>query len=91
MYAYEAPKFSNLLFGDSRVPITKDFVQQSQDILKALKDNIQQIQNQQKRYADQNRTECSFEVEDMVYLRLQTYRQSTLKRIETKKLQPRYC
>ncbi|XP_059070502.1 uncharacterized protein LOC131860144 [Cryptomeria japonica] len=64
--------------------------QKAWDILKALKDNFQIAQNQQKLYSDQKRIERLFEVGDMVYLRLQPFRQSTLKKSGAEKLKPRF-
>ena len=58
--------------------------------MKALKDNITKAQNQQKQYADQKRTEQTFDVGDMIYLMLQPYRQSTFKKSGAEKLKPRY-
>lgn len=54
----------------------------------SLKENPWMAQDQQKRFFDQNWTEREFEVGDMVYLRLQPYRQSSLKKRWTKKLWP---
>jgi hypothetical protein len=51
----------------------KDWIQESQDILKTLKDNLEMARNQQKMYADRHRVERNFEVGDLVYLRLQPY------------------
>ncbi len=90
LYSYEAPSFMDLVLGDSRVPKEKHFLQDSQDILRVLKKNIQQAQNQQKLYGDQHWIERSFEVGDMVYLRLQPYRQSSLKKSGPEKLKPRF-
>lgn len=90
LYGYEAPNFMDLLFGDSRVPTTKDLLQESQDIMKSLKENLQQAQNQQKLYADQHQTEHNFEVGDMVYLTLQPYRESTLKKSGAEKLKAKF-
>ena len=73
MYGYEALSFADLIFGESRAPKEKDWVQDSQDILKVLKKNLQAAQNQQKLYANRQRVERSFEVGDLVYLRLQPY------------------
>ena len=50
------------------------------DILKVLKENLQAAQNQRKLYVDRHRVEHSFEVGDLVYLRLLPYRQSSLKK-----------
>ena len=58
--------------------------------MRALHENIWKPQNQQKQYADQKRLEYFFEVGDMVYLMLQPYRQSTLKKSGAEKLKPRY-
>ena len=63
-----------MTFGDSRAPKAKDWIQDSQDILKVLKENLRTTQNQQKMYADKHRIEQIFEVGDLVYLRLQPYR-----------------
>ena len=41
-------------------------------------------------YIDQRRIEQSFEVGDLVYLRLQPYRQSALKQKGDEKLKPRF-
>lgn len=66
LYGYEPPKFIDLLLENSKLPTIVDFLQQHQDILKSLRENLQQAQNQQKRYADQNQTERNFEVDDTV-------------------------
>jgi hypothetical protein len=60
------------------------------DILRVLKENLQVAQNQQKMYADRHRVERNFEVGDLVFLRLQPYRQSSLKKSGTEKLKPRF-
>ena len=90
LYGYEALSFVDTMFGDSRAPLAKDWIQGGQQILRALKDNRQTTQNRQKLYADRQRIERSFEVGDMVYLRLQLYMQSTLKQKGVEKLKPRF-
>ena len=90
LYGYEAPSFLDLLLSDSRVPSAGGWLQESHDTMRALKENIAKAQNQQKQYADQKRTERHFEVGDMVYLMLQPYRQSTLRKSGSEKLKPRY-
>ena len=74
LYGYEALDYADLAFGDSMAPKAKDLIQDNQDILKILKENLQTAQNQQKLYANKHRVERSFEVGDLVYLRLQPYR-----------------
>ena len=47
-------------------------------------------QNRQKISADRHRIERSFEVGDLVFLRLQPYRQLSLKKSGAEKLKPRF-
>jgi hypothetical protein len=90
LYGYDAPSFVDLEFGDNRAPKAKDWIQESQDILKALKDNLQMTQNQQNLYADRHRVEHTFEVGDLVFLRLQPYRQSSLKKSGVENIKPHF-
>ena len=46
LYGYEALDYADVAFGDSRAPKAKDWIQDSQDILKILKENLQTAQNQ---------------------------------------------
>ena len=46
----------DFLLLDSRVPGVGDLLQESEDIVKALKYNITKAKNQQKQYTDQKRT-----------------------------------
>jgi hypothetical protein len=88
LYSYDPFSFEEIAFGDSRSPMVQDWVQQSQDILRELKDRLQWAQNQQEVQADKHRVERTFEVGDLVYLRLQPYRQAFIKRSAAEKLQP---
>ena len=74
LYGYDVSTFIDHIFGDSRAPKAKDWIEESQEILKVLRDNLQVAQNQQKQYADQHRMERQFQVNDLVYLRLQPYK-----------------
>ena len=79
LYGYDASTFIDHIFCDSRAPKAKDWIEESQEILKVLRDNLQVAQNQQKQYADQHRMERQIQVNDLVYLRLQPYKQTTIK------------
>jgi hypothetical protein len=87
LYNYDPLSFVEIAFGDNRSPMVQDWVQESQDILKELKDHLQKAQNQQKVQVDKHRLEHTFEVGDLVYLRLQPYRQASIKRSGEEKLQ----
>ena len=69
LYGYDASTFIDHIFGDSRAPKSKDWIEESQEILKPLKDNLQVSKNQQKQYAGQHRVERNFQVNELVYLR----------------------
>jgi hypothetical protein len=90
LYSYDPLSFVEIVFGDSRAPMVQDWIQQSQDILRELKDHLQRAQNQQKVQADKHRVERTFEVGDLVYLRLQPYRHASIKRSGAENLQPRF-
>jgi hypothetical protein len=80
LYNYDPLTFVEIVFGDSRAPMVHDWIQKSQDILRELKYHLHRAQNQQKIQADKHRVEHTFEVGDLVYLRLQPYRQASIKR-----------
>ena len=90
LYNYDSLTFVEIFFGDSRAPMTQDWIQQSQDILKEIKYHLQRVKNQQKVQADKHRVEHTFEVGDLVYLRLQPYKQASIKRSGVKNLQPHF-
>ena len=46
LYGYHALSFVDVMFGASKAPRAKDWIQESQDILRALKDNMATSQNQ---------------------------------------------
>jgi hypothetical protein len=87
LYSYDPLSFLEISFGESRASMVQDWIQQSQDILRELKDHLQRVQNQKKVQADKHRVDHTFEVGDLVYLRLQPYRQASIKRSRVEKLQ----
>jgi hypothetical protein len=82
----------DLVFMERRDPKEKDWIIESQEILKLLKENLQTVKNKQKISAGRHKIERSFEVGDLVFLGLQPYRHSSLKKSGAEKLKPRfYC
>eukprot|EP00253_Pinus_taeda_P020253 PITA_20253 len=61
LYGYHPLSFADVMFGDSKAPRAKVWIQESQDILRALKDNMATTQNQQKLYTDRGWVERQFE------------------------------
>jgi hypothetical protein len=68
LYGYNAPSFMETVFGDSGVLGGKYWVEESQRILWAVKEDLEAAQNQQNIYAERKRIESSFEVGDLVFL-----------------------
>jgi hypothetical protein len=54
LYSYDSLTFVEMVFGDSRAPMAKEWIQEIQDILRELKDHLQRAQNQHKLYADKH-------------------------------------
>jgi hypothetical protein len=90
LYGYDAPTLVDLVFGESRAPKANDWITENQEILKLLKENLQTTHNRQKVSVDRHRIEHIFEAGDLVFLRLQLYRQSSLKKSGVEKLKPRF-
>lgn len=58
--------------------------------LQILKTHLQDAQTRMKNYANAPRTEQSFEINDLVFLRLQPYRQTSIAARSFSKLSPRF-
>jgi hypothetical protein len=61
-----------------------------EDILRTLKENLVMAQNRMKQQANQGLSECQFAEGDQVFLRLQTYKQTSLKDEHFQKLAPKF-
>ena len=57
----------------------EDHIEHQQEVHQLLKDNLNLAQNRMKQQADQHHNERSFDVGDWVFLRLQPYKQISLK------------
>jgi hypothetical protein len=69
----------------------EDHIENQQQVLQFLKNNLTMAQNRMKQQVDQHRSERSFEVGDWVFLRLQPYKQMSLKKTKKdNKLSPKY-
>eukprot|EP00253_Pinus_taeda_P002763 PITA_02763 len=76
---------------NSKVQAVEHHIEHQQQVLQLLKDNLVLAQNRMKEQADQHRSERSFVVGDWVFLRLQTYKQMSLKQAKKdNKLSPKY-
>jgi hypothetical protein len=69
----------------------EDLIEHQQQVHQLLKDNLTMAHNCMKQQADQHHSERIFEVGEWVFLRLQPYKQMSLKQVEKdNKLSPKY-
>jgi hypothetical protein len=91
LYGYHPPSITSSLKEKSKVQVVEDHIEHQQQVLQILKDNLTMAHNHMKQQADQHRSERSFEVGDWVFLRLQPYKQMSLKQAKKdNKLSPKY-
>jgi hypothetical protein len=91
LYGYHPPSITSSLKEKSKVQAVEDHIENQQQVLQILKDNLTMAHNRMKQQADQHRSERSFEVGDWVFLRLQPYKQMSLKQAKKdNKLSPKY-
>jgi hypothetical protein len=91
LYGYHPPSITSSLKENSNVKEVKDQIENQQQILQILKDNLTMEHNPMKQQEDQDRSERSFEVGDWVFLRLQPYKQMSLKQAKKdNKISPKY-
>jgi hypothetical protein len=91
LYGYHPPSITSSLKKKSKVQAVEDHIENQQEVLQILKDNLTMAHNRMKQQEDQHRSERSFEVGDWVFLRLQPYKQMSLKKDKKdNKLSPKY-
>ena len=91
LYGYHPPSITSSLRENSKVQAVEDHIEHQQEFLQLLKDNLNLAQNRMKQQADQHRSERSFDIGDWVFLRLQPYKQMSLKQAKKdNKLSPKY-
>ncbi|KAH9297684.1 hypothetical protein KI387_029366, partial [Taxus chinensis] len=91
LYGYHPPSITSSLRGQPWVRAVEEHIQYQQEVLSSLKENLVMAQNHMKQQADQHRTKRHFEVGDWVFVRLQPYKQMSLKQQQKdNKLSPKY-
>ena len=91
LYGYHPPSIMSPLKEKVKVQAVEDHLEHQQHILQLLKDNLSIAQNRMKQQADQHRSEREFAIGDWVFLRLQPYKQLSLKQQKKdNKLAPKY-
>jgi hypothetical protein len=91
LYGYHPPSITSSLKEKYKVQAVEDHIENQQQVIQILKDNLTMAHNRMKQQADQHRSERSFEVGDWVFLRLEPYKQMSLKKAKKdNKLSPKY-
>ena len=90
LYGYHPPSITYSL-RDSKVQAMEEHMEHQEQVLQLLKDNLILAQNQMKQQEDQHHSEHSFNLREWVFLRLQPYKQMSLKKTKKdNKLSPQY-
>ncbi|GMI89932.1 hypothetical protein HRI_002662500 [Hibiscus trionum] len=76
--------------GESLVASVDRSLQHMETALNMLKFYLQRAQVIMKQHADRKRTECEYQIGDLVYLKLQPYRKQTVKKRVCQKLAPKW-
>jgi hypothetical protein len=91
IYGDHPPSITSLLKKTANVQVVEDHIGYQQEVLKLLKDNLVMAQNRMKQQVDQHLSERDFKVGDWEILKLQPYKQMSLKKKKNdNKLAPKY-
>jgi hypothetical protein len=90
LYGQKPPSVLSYLPGVSKVQSVDQTLTVREAILCTLKEKLVMAQNRMKQQANQGRYEHRFEEGDQVFLRLQPYKQNSLKAEHCQKLAPKF-
>jgi hypothetical protein len=90
LYQYTPDMIGESTLTPAMCPESRNLVMERDKHLEQLKQNLLQAQHRMKHYADKLRTERSFTVNDMVYLKIQPYRQNAFGLRGSLKLRSKY-
>lgn len=90
VYGYTPPRIELYLPGSTAVHEVDCQLQDRDSLLALLKQNLHKAQERMKLFHDKRHTERTFEVGDLVYLKLQSYKQQSVERRPVHKLSAKY-
>ena len=90
VYGQLPPSPTSYLKGCSKVQAVDQLLQHCATMLTHLRENLHQAQNRMKQQVDQHRSERQFQEGDQVFLKLQPYKQKSLKDKGCQKLSPKF-
>ncbi|XP_016578798.1 uncharacterized protein LOC107876371 [Capsicum annuum] len=90
LYGYDPPQIPMGPYTDTPLQLVQDLIHQRVQFQQVLKDHIVQAQARMKWYTDQRESERELQEGDWVYLKLQSYKQTTVPLKRHLKLSPKY-
>ena len=90
VYGRAPPTIHRYEHGTTAVAQVKNTLGQRDEILKQLRENLLEAQHRMKLYEDRHRRELEFQPGEMVYLKLQPFRQMSLRERGNMKFSPRF-
>ncbi|GMJ08032.1 hypothetical protein HRI_004472400 [Hibiscus trionum] len=90
LYGQEPNSHVPYLAGESVVATVDRSLQQREAAIKMLKFHLKRAQERMKQQADKRRVDCDFQTGDMVFLKLQPYRQQSVQHKVSQKLAPKW-
>lgn len=90
LYGYPPPQFGRVTLPKDVLPITQLTLEEREKMSQELKQNLLKAQNRMKQFADRKRSERQFDNGDMVYLKMQPYRQNAFGLRGSLKLRSKY-
>ena len=90
LYGFQPPTLLDYIPGLTKATAVEEFLQNRQQILTLLKTNLVAAQDRMKLQADKHRVERHFQVGDWVFLRLQPFKQHSIRLRKIGKLAPKF-
>jgi hypothetical protein len=78
LYGFSPPQVAEMFLVEDTVEDADTMLQRRQQANQVIRENLQLAQDRMKHYADKNRSERMLELGDMVYLKVQPYRHTSL-------------
>ncbi|KAJ0668240.1 putative nucleotidyltransferase, Ribonuclease H [Helianthus annuus] len=90
VYGRPPPRVLSYVPGTSNLQAVDEYLSDRDKLLRELRSNLVVAQSRMKSWADSKRREVEYSVGDLVYVRLQPYRQSTVVTRSSAKISPKF-